>query len=732
MTVQSLYHYFDSRDALLTVLVADAHHAARRRRAGRGRRDPRAGPPRAAARGHRRVPRLGARQPAGVPAALRHAGARFRAPRRGDRSGRRRAGWAEPVPRGRLRRLDPRAARGACRSRRAPSCRTGRGEMPLPPGALALFLELRARMHGLVMLELLGHLHLFTGHGRRCSRAAMRADVRRASTRSAAGRERVGLVAGKNRAAPGCSGTGWVPIAARGSMVRAAWAAPASCSWAANMAPARACARSSGIAAPTSSTLRTSSVVTGSGDPVGRRRAPCPARTPGSGRAARRARGSRSSSRIGSARGQRRRSPAWAARRTRRTRRSPRVRSAATELVEPELGRPHVGLRGQPGRRRAAARAIEATPESRPRSTPARPAGRRRADRRAGRARRRARRRRRSRASARGDADPGACRQLVGGRVDLAEHDVGRARSASSGRLASEPAVDSTSGAVGEAEPLLPRLGQRRAEVEVDARPCRPWRCVAGGSANGVPQPGSAASGRGGTRGAGQPAAPAGRVRAPLRASCRARRSGSSTARASTLTGVTRSYTIRTYGCQMNVHDSERMAGLLEAGGLRAGGRPRRRRRRRVQHLRGPRERRQQALRQPRPPAAGQGREPGHADRRRRLPGAEGPRRDRPPGAVGGRRVRHAQRARAARAAGARPAQRGGAGGDRRVAGGVPLHAAGPPRVGLRRLGVDLGGLQQHLHVLHRPVAARHGDATAAPATCSPRSRRWPPRACWR
>jgi tRNA-2-methylthio-N6-dimethylallyladenosine synthase len=30
---------------------------------------------------------------------------------------------------------------------------------------------------------------------------------------------------------------------------------------------------------------------------------------------------------------------------------------------------------------------------------------------------------------------------------------------------------------------------------------------------------------------------------------------------------VNRSYTIRTYGCQMNVHDSERMAGLLEAAG---------------------------------------------------------------------------------------------------------------------------------------------------------------------
>jgi hypothetical protein len=30
---------------------------------------------------------------------------------------------------------------------------------------------------------------------------------------------------------------------------------------------------------------------------------------------------------------------------------------------------------------------------------------------------------------------------------------------------------------------------------------------------------------------------------------------------------VNRSYTVRTYGCQMNVHDSERMAGLLESSG---------------------------------------------------------------------------------------------------------------------------------------------------------------------
>ncbi len=30
-----------------------------------------------------------------------------------------------------------------------------------------------------------------------------------------------------------------------------------------------------------------------------------------------------------------------------------------------------------------------------------------------------------------------------------------------------------------------------------------------------------------------------------------------------------RTYRVRTYGCQMNVHDSERLSGLLEAAGLR-------------------------------------------------------------------------------------------------------------------------------------------------------------------
>ncbi len=36
---------------------------------------------------------------------------------------------------------------------------------------------------------------------------------------------------------------------------------------------------------------------------------------------------------------------------------------------------------------------------------------------------------------------------------------------------------------------------------------------------------------------------------------------------------MTRTYEVRTYGCQMNVHDSERISGLLDgAGYLPAGG----------------------------------------------------------------------------------------------------------------------------------------------------------------
>ena len=177
---------------------------------------------------------------------------------------------------------------------------------------------------------------------------------------------------------------------------------------------------------------------------------------------------------------------------------------------------------------------------------------------------------------------------------------------------------------------------------------------------------------------------------------------------------ASRTYQVRTYGCQMNVHDSERLAGLLEAAGYRRAadgadadvvvfntcavrenadnklyGN--------LSHL------------VPRKQA-----DPDDADRRRRLPGAEGPRRGAAPGAVGGRRVRHAQHRLAADAAGSRPAQQGGAGRDRRGAGGVSVQPAGGAGIRLRRLGFDLGRLQQHLHVLHRARAARQGGRPQA------------------
>ena len=82
---------------------------------------------------------------------------------------------------------------------------------------------------------------------------------------------------------------------------------------------------------------------------------------------------------------------------------------------------------------------------------------------------------------------------------------------------------------------------------------------------------------------------------------------------------------IRTYGCQMNVHDSERLAGLLEEAGYQ----------RSVgdampdvvvfQHLRcASRTPTTPALREPRQSTADREVTTRHADCRRRLPGAEG------------------------------------------------------------------------------------------------------------
>jgi AcrR family transcriptional regulator len=160
MTAQSLYHYFDSRDALLTTLVADAHHRLADA-VQAAAEDTRGQPPlrrRLAATGAYRewartnrpaflllygtpVPGYTPPPDSGTgPAALRLA-----APFQDVVFD----GWtaeqlaALPVPGGR-------------------AIAVPDSKIDLPLGALAYFIELRGMMHGLVMLELLDHLHPFT------------------------------------------------------------------------------------------------------------------------------------------------------------------------------------------------------------------------------------------------------------------------------------------------------------------------------------------------------------------------------------------------------------------------------------------------------------------------------------------------------------------------------------------------------------------------------------------
>ena len=138
-----------------------------------------------------------------------------------------------------------------------------------------------------------------------------------------------------------------------------------------------------------------------------------------------------------------------------------------------------------------------------------------------------------------------------------------------------------------------------------------------------------------------------------------------------------RTYELRTYGCQMNVHDSERLAGLLEeAGYVRVG-----------DAAAPPTWSCSTPARSARTPTTGSTATSATCTRpRRRNPGmqiavggclAQKDRgRDRRAGAVGRRRVRHAQPGRAAGAARAGPAQPRGAGRDRRGAAELPVRPA--------------------------------------------------------
>jgi AcrR family transcriptional regulator len=162
MTVQSLYHYFANRDALLTALVVDAHHSsadavqaavdATRGRPPQERRLAACRAFREWALSHRPAFLLlyGTPVPGFTPLAESDVG---------------RAAWrlgqafAEVVFDG----WTP--AQLAAVPAASGLVDVGPGQMALPVGAAELFIELRERMHGLVTLELVGHLHPFNEHG---------------------------------------------------------------------------------------------------------------------------------------------------------------------------------------------------------------------------------------------------------------------------------------------------------------------------------------------------------------------------------------------------------------------------------------------------------------------------------------------------------------------------------------------------------------------------------------
>jgi AcrR family transcriptional regulator len=165
MTVQSLYHYFDSRDALLTALVIDGHRALTS--AVKDAAD--------ASRGLSHAERLFAATNAyrrwaltNRPAFLLLYGTPVPGyePAPHDDVVAAAASLAEPFREVVFDGWTPeqlaavRVQPGAERLAEADTAK-----LRLPLGALALFYELRARMHGLVMLELVGHLAPMNEYG---------------------------------------------------------------------------------------------------------------------------------------------------------------------------------------------------------------------------------------------------------------------------------------------------------------------------------------------------------------------------------------------------------------------------------------------------------------------------------------------------------------------------------------------------------------------------------------
>jgi AcrR family transcriptional regulator len=165
MTVQSLYHYFDNRDELLTALVVDGHRAlaaAVEDAADATRGRPQAERLFAASNAYRRWAL--ANRPAflllyGTPVPG------YEPPSR-EEVIRASVSLAEPF-------LDvvfdgwsaEQLARVPLQPGTERLAEVDTTKVPLPLGALALFYELRAQMHGLVMLELVGHLAPMNDHG---------------------------------------------------------------------------------------------------------------------------------------------------------------------------------------------------------------------------------------------------------------------------------------------------------------------------------------------------------------------------------------------------------------------------------------------------------------------------------------------------------------------------------------------------------------------------------------
>jgi AcrR family transcriptional regulator len=170
MTVQSLYHYFANRDALLTALVVDAHDSAAdaveaavvasRGQGPHARRLAACRAFREWALANRSAFLLlyGTPVPGFTPLPESDVG------RAAWRLGR---AFGEAV-------FDGWTPAQLAAVPAAPGLAdVDLGPMTLPVGAAELFIELRGRMHGLVALELVGHLHPFNEHGAVLFDAAM-------------------------------------------------------------------------------------------------------------------------------------------------------------------------------------------------------------------------------------------------------------------------------------------------------------------------------------------------------------------------------------------------------------------------------------------------------------------------------------------------------------------------------------------------------------------------------